>query len=114
MKNEFPFYKILIRMSVDFFKFFLVVIGITFVIFVIRFPFYDDNFIEFIKSGAIWSLVPISLSVIFVIGYWLFEKFTVFKFLFCGLFAFSILLSFVKGCTEPYKCVETRFITCND
>lgn len=90
------------------------IIGFTVLIFVIRFPFYDDNLIEFITSAVKWSIVPIVLTCILMIGYWLFENLSLFRWMFLGLAALSIVLSVLKGCQEPFRCVETRYVTCLD
>jgi hypothetical protein len=80
--------------------------------FLIRLPFCNDSYFEFLRMATYYSLVIVAVSavltLIFAVGSWLFAKSFLFRVSFLLIFGFSVILTMFKN--SP--CIETRYLTC--
>jgi hypothetical protein len=88
---------------------FLWVFGLSVFVYVVRAPFYNDNIEQFLRYATFLVAGTIGFSVLCVIGLWLFDKSRIFRWVVLVIIALSILAT----CSSPFRCIESRYITCD-
>ena len=107
-KPELNYWQKALKVAISFSGFLLTCLGVAVVLYVVRLPFYNDNIWDFLRPAFYVGGGVTCLTILYALIFYLFEN----SIIFLAIVVALLIASWVSNCSEPSRCVETRYTSC--